>query len=201
MDPRRGSAGPISPAPISPAPISWGRPRLPALPEPWSIRPAAATGADLALIHDWMNRPHLASTWKQPWSVETWSADLAAQLAGDRSTPVLVSDDVGPVAYLEIYWVERDRLSHYCEVQAEDLGVHIALGESARTGQGIGRFLLRAVAEGLLECYPASSRVLAEPDATNAPMLRAIGYAGYQRIGTVRLPHKTAALMAYHRRP
>jgi RimJ/RimL family protein N-acetyltransferase len=80
-----------------------------------------------------------------------------------------------------------------------DLGVHVAIGEPSRTGRGLGRALLRAVAEGLLAADPRCPRVVAEPDVRNVPSIRAFTAAGFRPAGEITLPDKTAALLVFDR--
>ncbi|MFF9340543.1 MULTISPECIES: GNAT family N-acetyltransferase [unclassified Streptomyces] len=174
-------------------------PPLPLLRGRWTARVARAEGADLDLVHGWMRSPHIAAFWHQAWPRERWHEEIAGHLAGDAILPVLVDLDGRPVAYIEVYRVLRDRLAGHYPRSPHDLGVHIAIGERARTGKGLGRTLLRALAEGLLAADPACVRVVAEPDVNNAPSLRAFEAAGFRPSGKVGFPDKTAALMIHPR--
>jgi lysine N-acyltransferase len=172
-----------------------GPPPLPALQAPWRIRAVSLTGGDVTMVWRWMNEPHVATAWDQAWSLEKWEVELAGQLASDHSLPCVVYHEDRAVAYVEIYRVLRDRLASRYASMPYDLGVHVAIGDVADTGHGLGSRLLRAVADGLLAADPACERVVAEPNVTNTPSLRAFGNAGFHREGEVEFPHKTAALM------
>ncbi|MFJ8645482.1 GNAT family N-acetyltransferase [Streptomyces sp. NPDC093546] len=174
-------------------------PPLPVLSGPWSARVARAEGTDLDVVHGWMQSPHIDAFWHQAWPRERWYEEIAGHLAGDAILPVLVDLDGEPFAYIEVYRVVRDRLAGQYAQLPHDLGVHIAIGDAARTGQGLGRRLLRALAEGLLAADPACVRVVAEPDVTNAPSLRAFEAAGFRPCGEVVFPDKTAALLVHPR--
>ncbi|MFK0252397.1 GNAT family N-acetyltransferase [Streptomyces sp. NPDC090445] len=193
------SAHPLPPETDRPGAAVPGPP-LPLLPGPWSARTARAGGADLDLVHGWMQSPHIDAFWHQAWPRERWHEEIAGHLAGVAVRPVLVALDGEPVAYIEVYRVLRDRLTEHYAYHPRDLGVHIAVGEEARTGKGLGRTLLRALAEGLLAADPACPRVVAEPDAANTASLRAFGAAGYRRIREITLPEKTAVLLCHPRR-
>ncbi|WP_255203131.1 GNAT family N-acetyltransferase [Myxococcus sp. AM011] len=166
--------------------------------EPWSLRPASVT-EDLERVTRWMHAPHVAAFWKQAWPEERWRAELERQLAADHSLPCMLHFEGAPVAYLEVYRVVRDRLAGHYAQRPHDLGVHVAIGELGSTGRGLGRALLREVATGLLAADPRCTRVVAEPDARNAPSLRAFTAAGFQVIGPITLPDKTATLLVYPR--
>lgn len=174
-------------------------PPIPRLLEPWSLR-VASTDGDLELIHRWMIQPHVEKYWHQAWTPRRWRAELDTQLAGAHSRPYVVALDGVDVAYVEIYRVARDGLADYVSHQPHDLGVHIAIGDRDRTGRGLGRALLAALAEGLLAADPECERVIAEPDRENAPSVTAFEIAGFSRGQEVTLPDKTAVVMSYQRR-
>lgn len=174
-------------------------PPLPRLTRPWSVRVAESDGPDLEIIHGWMHAAHVSAFWKQNWSRQRWSEELERQRAGSHSLPCLLDHDGTTVAYVEVYRVLRDRLADYYAYGPADLGVHVAVGEIGRTGQGLGRRLLRAVAEGLLAADSGCDRVVAEPDVHNAPSIKAFQAAGFRPIDEVVLPDKTAALLVHPR--
>lgn len=167
----------------------------PAVAPPWQIRPVEPDGADLERVVGWMARPHIEDYWQQAWSTDRWAKEIAMQRAGDHSLPCLVLQSGTPVAYLEVYRVHRDRISALYPADEHDLGVHVAIGEYSSTGRGLGRSLLRAIADGLLAADPACRRVVAEPDVRNIASLRAFVAAGFQHCGELTLPEKTAALL------
>ncbi|MEW2580242.1 GNAT family N-acetyltransferase [Streptomyces syringium] len=175
-------------------------PPLPRLAGPWSAHVARAEGTDLDLVHGWMRSPHIEAFWHQAWPRERWAAEIAGHLAADAVLPALISLDGRPLAYIEVYRVSRDRLAGHYPYRPHDLGLHIAIGEASRTGQGLGRSLLRALAEGLLAADPECDRVVAEPDMTNVPSVKAFTAAGFRPSGQLRLPEKTAALLIRPRR-
>ncbi|MEV0598836.1 GNAT family N-acetyltransferase [Streptomyces sp. NPDC050315] len=174
-------------------------PPLPVLDGPWSARIPQTEGADLDLVHSWMQQPHVEAFWHQAWPHERWAEEIAGQLAGDHSLPALISHEGSPLAFVEIYRVQRDRLAEHYPYGPHDLGVHIAIGDVTRTGKGLGRRALRALAEGLLAADPACPRVVAEPDIRNEPSLKAFHAAGFRPAGEITFPDKTAALVVHPR--
>lgn len=178
-----------------------GGPPLPSLSAPWSVRVAGEGGADLDLIHRWMNTAHVSAFWQQDWPRDRWAEELGRQRTGTHSVPCLVDFEGTTIAYLEVYRVLRDRLAGYYAHDPADLGVHVAIGEQDRTGQGLGRRLLHAVAQGLLVADDECDRVVAEPDANNGPSVKAFQAAGFVPVGEIDLPEKIAALMIHPRHP
>lgn len=186
--------------PAPPARHEAPGPPLPVLDAPWSARVAEARGADLDVVHGWMQSPHIEAFWHQAWPRERWEEEISGHLAGDVILPLMVDLDGRPFAYIEVYRVVRDRIAGKYPHREHDLGLHIAIGDAARTGQGLGRALLRALADGLLAADPVCDRVVAEPDVANAPSLKAFAAAGFRTVGEIDFPEKTAALLIRPRR-
>ncbi|WP_052850124.1 GNAT family N-acetyltransferase [Streptomyces avicenniae] len=170
-------------------------PPVPLLPDGWTARPARAVGEDLDTVHRWMTRAHVAAFWHQDWPRERWADELATQRAGNHSLPCLVGRDGTPLAYIEVYRVARDRLAGHYPCHPRDLGVHIAIGDADRLGRGLGRGLLRDIADGLFAADRHCTRVVAEPDELNTASIRAFKAAGYAFAGRITLPEKTAELL------
>lgn len=163
----------------------------------FDLRPAGAS--DAATIAWWMSQPHVQQWWQQDWSVERWAQHLTAQGAGEHSTPCVASLDNEDFGYVEIYRVRLDPLAEYYASDEHDWGIHVAIGEVSRVGQGLGRGLLRSLADALLRADPRCRRVVAEPDVGNLPSVRAFAAAGFSNQGELQLPEKTAVLMVRRR--
>ena len=175
---------------------------LPGLPD-FTLRPVRLGGGDgdpdVTTVHRWMNAEHVAVNWNQDWSWQAWYEELSAQLSGQHSVPCLVGGDGREFAYVEIYRVVRDKLAPCYSFDDHDVGVHIAVGDPARTGRGIGAELLRQLAEGVLAADPRARRVVAEPDVRNGASVAAFGKAGFVQQREVGLPTKNSALMVFER--
>jgi RimJ/RimL family protein N-acetyltransferase len=96
---------------------------------------------------------------------------------------------------VELYRVRHDRLAEYYAWQEHDWGMHLAIGDTGLVGRGIGRRLIRSLAEALLRSDPLCDRVVAEPAAANVPSVRAFAAAGFVSQGELELPEKRAQLM------
>jgi lysine N-acyltransferase len=159
----------------------------------FDLRPAMP--ADASAIAVWMRQPHIWRWWQQDWTVERWVEALEEQAAGEHSIPCMTALDGEDLAYVELYRVRHDRLAEYYACEEHDWGVHIAIGDTTRVGRGIGRRLLRSLADALLRADPRCDRVVAEPDVANTPSVRAFAAAGFEPQGELQLPEKTALLM------
>ncbi|MEU4601415.1 GNAT family N-acetyltransferase [Kribbella sp. NPDC023972] len=159
----------------------------------FDLRPAGPE--DAAKIAYWMAQPHIQRWWQQDWPEERWAQDLSSQAAGEHSIPCVAAVDSEDFGYVELYRVRHDRLAEYYPSDEHDWGVHVAIGEVTRIGRGLGRRLLRALADALLGTDPDCRRVVAEPDIDNTQSVRAFAAAGFVSQGELQLPEKTALLM------
>jgi len=159
----------------------------------FDLRPAVASDAPRIAL--WMSQPHIRRWWHQDWSVERWAQEIERQLAGEHSVPCVAAVDAEDFGYVELYRVRHDRLAEHYVSDEHDWGVHVAIGDITRVGHGLGRQLLRALADGLLRADPACPRVVAEPDIENTPSVRAFVAAGFEQQAELQLPEKTALLM------
>ena len=182
-----------------PAVVAAGPPPAPRVAPPWSVSAVRPGGPELPLVQRWMAAPHVAEFWHQDWSLGAWAAAVDRQHAGAHSRPWLVALDGEPVAYVEVYRPARDVIARCLDVDAHDLGVHIAIGDPDRTGRGLGPRVLRAVVGGLFAADPRCARVLGDPDASHTVARRAFAAAGFAPVAEVDLPHKRAALVAHVR--
>jgi RimJ/RimL family protein N-acetyltransferase len=178
-----------------PAVVAAGPPPAPELAAPWSVRAVEARGDELDRVVGWMAEPHVAAWWHQDWPAEGWVGEVGRQLAGDHSRPWTVWLDGEPVAYVEVYRVARDVVAPHLAAGPHDLGVHLAIGDGAHTGRGLGREVLRAVSDGLGVADRACRRIVGDPAADHRVARRAFAAAGFTLVAEVDLPHKRAALM------
>lgn len=144
---------------------------------------------DCALVHDWMNRPHVSPWWEldRPYDeVHEYLASLT------HLWPWLVSADGSPFGYVETYRVAADPLAGYFASRPDDLGWHVLVGPHEMLGTGVPRLLGRAVVAYLLN---RTERVVCEPDVRNIRMHAFCERLGHRRFGEIDLPEKRAALM------
>ncbi|GAA0469974.1 siderophore biosynthesis protein [Paractinoplanes deccanensis] len=182
---------------LAAAVVAAGPPPAPVLAPPWSARPLAPDGPDPELVSAWMNEPHVERFWEQAWPPQRWADAIAEQLKGDFSRPYLISYEGEPLAYVEVYRTPRDVVGQQYDADAYDLGIHLAIGDKSRTGRGLGRAMVRALAEGLALADPRCRRVLADPDERHEMARRMFLGADFQLLGIRDLGHKRAALHVY----
>ena len=175
--------------------------RLLAAPAWWDLATPAGrftlcplkTDRDLPLIHRWMNDPAVARFWDLDGPLERTAAHLAEQRALTHSEPYLARLSGRPIGYWELYRAAQDRLAAYYPAHADDLGVHLLIGEPGLRGVGLGSTLLTALCDAVQS--DAHCRIVAEPDERNIASVRAFFAAGFRISETIELPEKRATLV------
>jgi len=157
-------------------------------------------GGDLGLVHGWMQQPHVTPWWELQGPVERTAGYLAAATAQPHQRSWIASIDGSPFAYVETYVVARDALAGYYPAGHGDRGFHLLVGPPVHLGTGASRLLARRVVGDLL-ARPGVDRVVCEPDVRNERMLAYCSAVGGERIATLELPGKTAALFAWTAAP
>ncbi|MFD7631193.1 GNAT family N-acetyltransferase [Streptomyces sp. NPDC059851] len=157
-------------------------------------------GRDLELLTRWMNDPEVAAYWELAGPPSVTAAHLRAQLDGDGSSvPCIGYLDGAPMSYWEIYRADLDPVAGHYRACPHDTGIHLLIGDGTNRGRGLGRTLLRAVANLVLDNRPRCTRVIAEPDARNIPSVSAFLASGFRCSTEIDLPGKRAALMIRER--
>ncbi|AYY14609.1 N-acetyltransferase [Actinobacteria bacterium YIM 96077] len=195
----------------TPADPSAPLPRVPAHddpavrtgPAPWTatVAGSAVTLAALParadehgeLVHDWMNRAHVAPWWQLDRSLD----EIRAYLTGlTHLQPWIVYADGRPFGYVETYRAVEDDLASYYAARPGDVGWHLLIGPEDVLGSGLARLLGHAF---LAYLFTRGDRVVCEPDVRNARMHAFCRRLGFEAMAEIGLPDKRALLMSCSR--
>ncbi|RMB79888.1 GNAT family N-acetyltransferase [Streptomyces shenzhenensis] len=124
--------------------------------------------ADAAVIHAWAGEER-AVFWGMNGLTEDQVAEIYAHMDGlDTHHAFLVVRDGEPVALLQTYEPEADRVGECYEVRPGDIGVHLLLAPAGPDGarSGWSAALLSACAEYLLRGL-GRRRIVVDPDVRN----------------------------------
>ena len=139
-------------------------PPVPRVRHPFAVR--VAKPVDAELLSEWMNRPHLVSTWESDWPVWRWRRHLEAQLAGTYSVPVVGSVDGEAFAYLEFYRAARDAIATCYDAHPHDLGLHAAIANPDSGNRGVASAVFPQVMDSVFAQDPqAPVEVVFPPEA------------------------------------
>ncbi|MEU6471740.1 GNAT family N-acetyltransferase [Streptomyces massasporeus] len=125
-------------------------------------------GADAAVIHQWVGEDR-AVFWGMTDLTEDQVAGIYAHMATlDTHHAHLVVRDGEPVALLQTYEPEADRVSECYEVRPGDIGVHLLLAPAGPGGARPGwTARLVAVVAGYVLLGLDRRRVVVDPDVRN----------------------------------
>lgn len=155
--------------------------------------------SDLPLLHEWLNRPHVARWWEGPVSYEHVVRTVGANLGSPVIEPMLAYLGATPTGYIQSYRVlGADPAWWSDETDPGARGIDQFLANAEQLGQGLGsamvrQFVLRLFAD------PEVSKVQTDPSPSNARAIRAYEKAGFRRVGEVITPDGPALLMVVRR--
>lgn len=172
-------------------------PPVPTLEQPYAVR--VATGADAALVAEWMNRPHLAVAWEYDWPVERWRAHLQAQLDGTYSLPLIAARHGVDGGYLELYRAAKDSIARCYDAHPQDLGLHAAIADPKVVNRGLGPLLLPRLVASVFASDPDCRQVMFDPDHRNTTVRRLCEFVGCRFLGEHDMANRRMALYAFDR--
>ncbi|CCK29057.1 acetyltransferase [Streptomyces davaonensis JCM 4913] len=145
--------------------------------------------ADADVVHAWVSEER-ASFWGMNGLTRDQVAEIYAHLDTlDTHHAYLVQRDGVPVALLQTYEPEADRVSECYEVEPGDIGVHLLLAPAGPEGghPGWTSALLTAIASYVLVGLDRQ-RVVVDPDVANEKAVARFLRQGFEEGPLVTLP-------------
>lgn len=159
--------------------------------------------ADLPLLHDWIQRPHVAEWWgggDASEDFEDTKAKYLPRLQEASSVKLYIALLSGqPIGFTQSYvalgcgdgwWKD--------ETDPGVRGIDQFLCDGGKLGQGLGTRLVTAFVRKLFE-DPCVTKVQTDPDPTNARAIRCYEKAGFRPVGKITTPDGPALLMVVER--
>lgn len=157
------------------------------------------THADLPLLHEWLNRPHVAEWWDEQrdldYVVSTFSEDLDSPVI----RMYLACLDQQPIGYIQVYRVMGANPEWWKdETDPGARGIDQFLANADQLGRGLGSSMVRQFMSELF-ADPEVTLVQTDPSPRNTRAIRAYEKAGFHRVGEVITPDGPALLMRVSR--
>ncbi|WP_217208773.1 GNAT family N-acetyltransferase [Streptomyces sp. AC550_RSS872] len=152
------------------------------------IRPLAPH-ADAALVHGWVSQER-ASFWGMNGLTRDQVAGIYAHMDKlDTHHAFMVVRDAEPVALLQTYEPEADRVSECYDVRPGDIGIHLLLAPAGPQGGRPGwTSALVSVAASYVFRTLGRQRVVVDPDVRNEKAIARFLKQGFTAGPTVVLP-------------
>lgn len=167
----------------------------PAMPADFEFSPL--TEADLPMVQQWLQRPHVAAWWGPVESIQELREDF---LAGGTTRAFVAWHEGAPVGFMQCYVVLGSGDGWWeDETDPGARGIDQFLAHESQLNQGLGRAMVKAFVARLFE-DPAVSLVQTDPSPDNARAIRCYAAAGFEAMGEVTTPDGPALLMRCFRR-
>jgi aminoglycoside 6'-N-acetyltransferase Ib len=158
------------------------------------------TAADIPMLCEWLNRPHVAEWWGSCRSVEEVRAKYLPRMADSSAVVPYVAfrGDI-PVGYIQSYVAAAATDGWW--PNEHDLGVRGVdqfLADAQSLGRGLGAEMIRQFVKFLF-LDPAVTKIQADPAPTNTRAIRCYEKAGFLQTGPITTPDGAAVLMIRER--
>jgi len=157
------------------------------------------TRADLPLLCEWLNRPHVAEWWDDQRDLESVLRTFGADLDSPVIAMFIACLDQKPTGYIQVYRVMGADPEWWTEeTDPGARGIDQFLANAEQLGQGLGSSMVRQFVAGLF-ADPEVTQVQTDPSPKNARAIRAYEKAGFRREAEVITPDGPALLMRVRR--
>jgi RimJ/RimL family protein N-acetyltransferase len=168
------------------------------IPGELSFRPL--TGADLPMLHGWLQRPHVAQWWREPTMLAELARDYLPVAAGASTTTACIAClDGEPIGFIQSY-VAMGSGDGWWEDESDPgvRGIDQFLADAEQLGRGLGSAMVGACVARLFE-DPAVTAIQTDPSPGNERAIGCYRRAGFVVHGAVTTPDGPACLMVRRR--
>jgi RimJ/RimL family protein N-acetyltransferase len=157
--------------------------------------------ADLPMLHEWLQRPHVAQWWSYPRTVEEIESEYLPVALGQSTTRAYIALlDGQPIGFIQSYvvlgsgdgWWEQ-------ETDPGVRGIDQFLCNAEQLNRGLGSAMVAAFT-ALLLSDAGVTKIQTDPSPENEHAIRSYKRAGFEAVGEVDTPDGRALLMIKVRR-
>jgi RimJ/RimL family protein N-acetyltransferase len=156
---------------------------------------------DLAMLHEWLLRPHVARWWRPAPSIDELRHDYVLPVSRPNATRAYIAHAGGAaIGFIQSYVVKGAGDGWWVdETDPGARGIDPFIADPARLGHGLGSAMVRAFVQRLFDSADVTV-VQTDPAPDNARAIRAYLRAGFDVAGPVVTPDGAALLMRCTRR-
>jgi aminoglycoside 6'-N-acetyltransferase Ib len=154
---------------------------------------------DLAMLHDWLNRDHVAKWWAgedgRPTLEQTIAKYAPRVFAEDGVSPFIAKLDGRPIGYIQSYVAMGCGGGWWEDVIDPGVrGTDQFLCDARELGQGLGTRMVSAFVDKLFSDSRVT-RIQTDPVPTNSRAIRCYEKSGFHRVREIDTPDGRALLM------
>ena len=153
--------------------------------------------SDLALMHRWLNAPHVRRWWYAEGTSRAEIEEKYLPGIGDREETrrFVILHENEPVGYIQSYRISAEDDETYARlVDVEDsAGVDLFIGEMEYLHRGLGRHVIRRFLSEQVFSDPGVKVCVIGPEPKNAAAIRAYEKAGFKVLQDHPRPRRTRA--------
>jgi RimJ/RimL family protein N-acetyltransferase len=155
------------------------------------------TPADFPLLHQWLQRPHVAQWWAPTPSLAEVEEEFVPLIRDDSTTrSYIVLGDGASIGYIQSYVAMGSGEGWWPDEQDPGVrGIDQFLAHPGQLGRGIGTAMVRAFVQHLF-ADPSVTRIQTDPSPQNRRAIRCYEKAGFQAVGEIDTPDGRALLMS-----
>src|SRR5437763_1774680 len=158
------------------------------------------TMGDMRMLHEWLQRPHVAEWWTPTPTLDEVVEDFKelTRPAG-RDQGYIALRDSREIGYIQSYVVMGSGDGWWADERDPGArGIDQFLSDGDQLGRGLGTAMIRAFVDRLFG-DPAVTRVQTDPDPRNLRAIRCYEKSGFERAREVDTPDGRALLMHCNR--
>jgi aminoglycoside 6'-N-acetyltransferase Ib len=165
-----------------------------------ALRFERLTEANLPMLAEWLNRPHVAEWWADCQTLaEVREQYLPILTDGSTVLSYFAYLESFPIGYIQSY-VAADAGDGWWPDEHDPgvRGIDQFLADADSLGRGLGTQMVREFVQFLFEDSTVT-RIQADPAPSNLRAIRCYEKAGFRRVGVVSTPDGAAMLMVIER--
>jgi RimJ/RimL family protein N-acetyltransferase len=156
---------------------------------------------DLAMLGEWMTRPH----WQEWWGDASEEIGFVRDMVEGRDTtrPYLFLIGGEPAGYVQAWFIGDHQNEQWiagnpwlAELPSDTVGVDISIADPQLLGRGVGTAVVSAFTRMLLA--EGHTNIIIDPDSANRRAVRAYEKAGFRPIESLLGRSGDSLIMQFH---
>jgi RimJ/RimL family protein N-acetyltransferase len=152
------------------------------------------TQDDFPLLHDWLNRPHVADKWDGPLSFAEVKDQYQRMLQSDYFHAYIVKMNGESIGYIQSYHAVKVGKGWWPNEKPGTWGIDQFIADKNLLGLGFGSEFVRRFCDQLLASSEVN-KVITDPAPDNSAAIRAYEKAGFSQKEVIDTPDGPALLM------